>query len=265
MSDDEIRRLFRIAEALARSGMFKDVKSAEQAFSKMILGRDLGLTPAQSMQGLYLVDGSIMVAYPMLGQFIRSRPGYDYKVIEHDTDHCRIEFTRDGESQGISEYTMANARDANLANKHPWKASPRNMLFARAMSNGVKWFIPEVLGGLPVYVEGEIPARAELTEGDGDGSAQGIDLGPRVDAVIERATLIGHQSYADRATIEILLGGRSPQVVTDWVAKAKADLDEFESNRVEVADAEVVESDVPIDAEGLPEPGADSETEGQLL
>lgn len=33
---------------------------------------------------------------------------------------------------------------------------PRNMLFARALSNGVRWFCPDVFYGNSVYVEGEI-------------------------------------------------------------------------------------------------------------
>jgi hypothetical protein len=33
---------------------------------------------------------------------------------------------------------------------------PRNMLFARAMSNGVKWYCPDVTSGVTVYSEGEI-------------------------------------------------------------------------------------------------------------
>ena len=41
---------------------------------------------------------------------------------------------------------------ANLVkDKSGWVKYPRNMLFARAMSNGVRWFAPEATGGLPVY------------------------------------------------------------------------------------------------------------------
>lgn len=157
LSDAEINSLWRIAKPLAMSGMFKDVREAEHAFAKMIIGRDLGLTPAQSLQGLYIVDGGIMVAYPMLGQFVRARPGYDYAVVEHDTERCVIEFVVDGVTRGVSTYTIEDAKQAGLVRAGGnWTKAPRNMLFARAMSNGVKWYVPEVLGGIPIYVEGEL-------------------------------------------------------------------------------------------------------------
>src|SRR5215467_5473400 len=81
ISDDEVRRMYRIAEALALSGSFKGINKAEQAFAKMIVGRDFGMSPAQSMLGLHLVEGQVMVHYAMLGRFIRERAdeGYAYR------------------------------------------------------------------------------------------------------------------------------------------------------------------------------------------
>jgi hypothetical protein len=104
------------------------------------------------------------------------------------------------------------------------------------MSNGVRWYVPEATGGIPVYVEGEVPAAPELTAGDGDGQPQGLDLGPKVEAVITRATELGHAALSDRATIELTLGSRSPDVVNRWVRQATGQLDVMEV----VPDAEVV-------------------------
>ncbi|RDT44717.1 hypothetical protein DXF87_27490, partial [Enterobacter roggenkampii] len=39
---------------------------------------------------------------------------------------------------------------------------PKNMLFARAMSNGVKWFTPDVFSG-PVYTPEEL-GGVQITE-----------------------------------------------------------------------------------------------------
>lgn len=155
IGDDEITRLFRIANALAASGMYKDVVQGEQAFAKMIVGRDLGLSPAQSMQ-LYIVEGSIQVPYPMMLMFIRAREGYAVEKLEHTREKCVLRFLVDGEEVGVSDFSMEDARDANLASKDVWKKYPRNMLFARALSNGVKWFIPEVASGLSIYVPEEL-------------------------------------------------------------------------------------------------------------
>ena len=155
-TDEQIGSMWRIATALAKSGMFKDVKQAEQAFAKMVVGRDLGLTPAQSMTGLYLVEGKPQVAAPLMGHFIRSKPGYDWEVTELDDEKCSIIFRVEGREDKTSTFTIEDAKTAGLAEKVTYKKYPRNMLFSRAMSNGVKWYVPEAMGGLPVYAEDEI-------------------------------------------------------------------------------------------------------------
>lgn len=284
MSDDEIRRAYRIAEALFQSRAFKDVKSAEAAFAKMVIGRDLGLSPAQAMGGIHLVEGGVQMHYAMLGQFVRARSGYDYRPawIKRDHDHeladlieragrpptereqerlnegilvvvwhdeedpddfreivgALIDFTVNGERRGISRFTIDDARTARLIKDDPraaWNTSPRNMLLARSMSNGVKWYVPEVLGGLPVYVEGELdhadrPSLTAPTQ-DADDAGQGVDLGPAVEKIIARAEALGHRGLSNRGSLELALGGRSPSTVKDWVERAKAELDRFAAEK----------------------------------
>jgi hypothetical protein len=80
LSDDEIGQMWRVAKSLAASGMFKDVVQAEQAFGRMIVGRDLGLTTAQSLMGLDVVRGNLQMRGTLLGRFVRQSAEYDYAV-----------------------------------------------------------------------------------------------------------------------------------------------------------------------------------------
>lgn len=176
LTDDEIDSLWRVGKALAASRMFKDATQAEQAFAKIILGRDLGLSPAQAMTGIHIVQGKPQVAATMLAAFVRSRPEYDFKVTEHTDTVCSIDFYRNGEKIGTSSFTWEDATRAKLNGKDVWKQHPRNMLFARAMSNGVKWYAPDATNGLPVYVEGEIIEQAMLNAGAGEPPEDGDDV-----------------------------------------------------------------------------------------
>jgi hypothetical protein len=155
----------------------------------------------------------------------------------------------------LSRFTERDARKANLIKADPraaWNTSRRNMLLARAWSNGVKWHVPEVMGGLPIYVEGEIVEDKSVTAPVGDGSDEGtgVDLGPKVDAIIARATELGHVGLSNRGALELALGNRAPGVVTQWVKDATAELDSFEKAK-EVEDAEVVED--PVEPPPMPE------------
>lgn len=169
MSDDEIDRTYRIAKALHLSGIFKDVQKAEQAFAKMLLGRDLGLSPTQALTSIHMVEGkpelSANLQAALLRQY-RSPEGdrYDFRVERLDPQGCVLRFlriSRHGEvtDLGVSDFSMTDAAAAEIANKAVWKKYPRNMLFARALSNGVAFHCPEVTYGVRVYAEGEISGR----------------------------------------------------------------------------------------------------------
>jgi len=174
ITEEDFGVTWRVAGAFAASGMFGDKVSAEQAFAKILIGRSLGLGPAQAMLGIHLVKGKPQVSAVTMGMFLRAH-GYDYRIRAHDNERCRIEFfegkaSEGGESLGFSEFTAEDAKRAGLdkpsRNGEPSNhvRFPRNMSFSRAMSNGVKWYAPDATAGIPVYGEGELEQEAERTQ-----------------------------------------------------------------------------------------------------
>ena len=63
-------------------------------------------------------------------------------------------------SLGISDFDMKDAKAAGVSMNagSSWSKFPRNMLFARAVSNGFKWYCPNAIGGLRVYTPEEVGA-----------------------------------------------------------------------------------------------------------
>jgi hypothetical protein len=238
------------------------VDKAAEAFTKMVFGRDLGLSPAQSMQ-LYVMEGKIEIPYPMWGHFIRRRPGYDYftEWREEGSDEwipvdsgdkeitgCRITFTVNKVVRAVSVWTLAHSAKAGLLQRTGRNGKydtnhvlyPRNLFFARAMSNGVKMHVPEVTNGLPVYAQMELPRAPDASEGEGDGSEMGWKVSnepgalsqPQVDAIediITRAQAVGHAAYSDRASIQVKLNGRQ-DLVEGWLRKATAVITQMEED-----------------------------------
>ena len=90
---------------------------------------------------------------------------YDYRVKTLTDEVCEIEFfEREGgkrESLGVSTFTRADAVKAGTQNLNKFA---RNMLFARCISNGIKWFCPDVFSG-SVYTPEELGATVN-EEGD---------------------------------------------------------------------------------------------------
>jgi hypothetical protein len=92
---------------------------------------------------------------------IKASGKYNYRVVEMSDQVCRIAFFEQGDQIGVSEFTLADARKAGTQNLDKF---PRNMLFARAISNGAKWYCPDLfITG--VYVPEEMGARVDA-EGD---------------------------------------------------------------------------------------------------
>jgi hypothetical protein len=272
LSDDEIRRTWRLSSALAASGMFKDARQAEVAFAKVLIGQDLGISATRALAGIDIVKGNVQLRGVLLLAFVRESKTYDYKIIELDgeteipdvkTDAEReakqratlrfFQIQPDGSREALTPditFTMAMARkQGNVKTDSAWMSARRNMLLWRAASDGVKFHCPDLLGGVPVYVEGELDnVRGEIGAGTGTGEARGVDLGPEVEAVIARATELGHAGLSDRASIETQLGDQPPWKFQEWVRAAKLELDGVPR------DAEVVE---PIDAADVEAPAAD--------
>lgn len=160
---DELDALNKLGEALLKSGFFPDVTSVARAAIKVLAGRELGLGPVESMRSLHIIEGKIEMSADLLAQRVKAHPKYDYRVAKITNDMCSIEFLQRHplgapESIGLSTFTIDDARTAGLLDgaSQTWRKWPRNMLFSRAISNGVAWFTPDVAGGGRIYVDGEI-------------------------------------------------------------------------------------------------------------
>lgn len=140
-----------IAKAFYESGMFQDIKGAAQAVVKIQAGQEFGIAPFAAMTGIHIIQGRPTVGAGLIASKIKSSGRYDYKIIEMTEKVCTIEFFEHSKSVGTSSFTIEDARKAGTKNmdKHP-----KNMLFARAISNGVKWFAADVFNS-PIYTPEE--------------------------------------------------------------------------------------------------------------
>ncbi|MCW5943870.1 MAG: hypothetical protein KIS66_16690 [Fimbriimonadaceae bacterium] len=151
-----------LAKIMAASGLFPDARTAAQANGLMILGMQFGLTPAQSLAGgISVVKGKPQLHYSVIAAKVRQHPDYDFQVIENTDERCVLRFVHRGKPVGDSVFTMADARKMGTQNLDKF---PATMLYARAMSQGVRRFAPDVLNGMSVYVAGEVPEDAGPAE-----------------------------------------------------------------------------------------------------
>lgn len=165
-----IEDLARVGDVFVKSGFFNDTRDAAQAIVKVMAGQELGFAPIASMTGVYIVKGKVSLSANLIAAAVKRSGRYTFRVRKHDAQICEIEFFEldkagNKESIGTSSFSMKEAAQAGLASSATWKNFPRNMLYARAMSNGAKWYCPDVFGG-PVYTPDELGATIDGETGE---------------------------------------------------------------------------------------------------
>lgn len=181
-----VDEMSRVAVAFAKSQTFKsgrDAMSAEQLFVIILAGQELGLGPSQAVMGIKMIEGKPELSANTMAAMLKAGGKYDFRVTygpggSEEQTWCEIAFflVDGGESVGVSRFSQTDAIDAGLWRNNYLKFW-RNMLFARALSNGVKWYCADALR-VSAYHEGEI-------EGDTDAPVPQIAEKP-VQAQIER-------------------------------------------------------------------------------
>lgn len=168
---NDLETIQRTARMLAVSGYF-DAKGESpvalaQMAVKILAGRELGFGPFAAVRGIHIIQGAPSVSANLMAAAVKSSRRYDYRVREHTAQVCRIEFFERADSGkwepvGFSEFSAEDAKRAGTKNMDKY---PKNMLFARAMSNGVRFYCPDVFSGVSVYTPEELGADVDA---DGD-------------------------------------------------------------------------------------------------
>jgi hypothetical protein len=188
----DVDSLQRMGKMLAMSGYFEKSANPDQAIAQMctkiLAGRELGFGPFAAVNGIYIIQGRPSVSANLMASAVKASGRYDYKVHKMDATVCEIEFFEisNGKrtSLGMSSFNATEAKAAQTKNMDKF---PRNMLFARAMSNGVRWYCPDVFSGNAVYVPEELGADVdqegnvidstvtvrEVVSGNGNGNGGG--------------------------------------------------------------------------------------------
>ena len=142
-----------IAETFFQSGMFTDIKSSSQAMVKIMAGQEFGITPFSAMSGIHLIQGKPTIGAGLMAQRVKKSGKYTYNVLQLNDAICEIEFIQLPKTVlGKSIFTIEDAKKAGTKNIDRF---PKNMLFARAISNGVRWFTPDIYDSV-VYVPEEM-------------------------------------------------------------------------------------------------------------
>ena len=159
--------IVQVGTILHQSGNFKNSNSAQAAVARVLAGVELGLGPFQSMTNLLVIDGKVTLSASLIASMVKGSDKYDYIIDIHDETQCKLTFLQEGSPIGISEFNIEDAKTAGIYRQgSPWEKYPRNMVFARAVTNGARWYCPDVFNG-PIYTPDELGAEV-IIDSQGD-------------------------------------------------------------------------------------------------
>ena len=180
--------LITVANALFKSGLFPNVKNAYGAFAITQYGSELGIGPMTSLQTMAIVSGKIcMGAQMMLSLALKS--GVSFKIIKDDNNECQIHFKR-GDLEYTSSFSIAEAKQAGIyRDQSGWTKYPRDMLYWRTVTRGLRRVCPDVITGLYAIEELQdaIPLNAKIEEAQvvGEVNSEGNDQPPPASLTFE--------------------------------------------------------------------------------
>jgi hypothetical protein len=170
---DRVRAAFfrELAERFEKSGAF-DGATAGQLELRIHAGAALGLDPAVSCTNIAVSRGKIILSAALQANLLARSERYDYEPQEISAEKAVIKFLRNGSVFGVSSFTIEEAKRAGLTSKAIWQAYPSDLLYARALTRGIRRFAPDLLAGNVAYVREEvgenhhepIPAKRETTK-----------------------------------------------------------------------------------------------------
>lgn len=161
----DVMEAITLAKTFHASGMFTHLKSPAHAVPIILAGMEWGIGPFTAMQNISIIQGRPVTSAQLLG-FFAKRAGYETRVVHHTTKGCKLEFYRNGVLQGDSEFDENDASTAGLLGKDNWKNWPKNMYYARAIANGVRWHCQDATMGVAIYIEDEIGEIPPATSAD---------------------------------------------------------------------------------------------------
>jgi hypothetical protein len=159
-----------LSQILCRTTLVPEFLRGKPDETLMVLmdGRERGLTAMQSLRLIHPFEsqGKAVVAYSadlLSGLVFRSGLCEDWVIVEMSDQKAAIKTKRKGASEAtLIEYTIDDAKRANLLGKANWQKDPKAMLLARCKTRTARAVYPDVTANM--YTEDELGVMAEAAQ-----------------------------------------------------------------------------------------------------
>jgi len=168
-SEDRWAQMERIANAIASSTLIASPlrNNPTDVLLVLLAAHDLGIPSTQALAKLHVVDGKLAMSAEMMVALVL-RDGHELWADDANDHEHQIAYGRRKGSAEVtrSEFTIADARTAGLADRTTWKKYPRSMLWARAVSTLCRQAFPDSVAGVSYTPDELAPTERTLVVGE---------------------------------------------------------------------------------------------------
>lgn len=148
MNIEEIKEYARLM--VATGWYFQDARSKDEAEARAVItilfGLELGLPPGAALRGVQVIKGRPTLSAGLIADRIAASGRVSFEDVERTTESCRLAWYRDSIKVGESQFTIEDAKRAGLTGGN-WSKYPRQMLFARCLTEGQRVYAADVFSG----------------------------------------------------------------------------------------------------------------------
>ena len=140
----------------------------QDMLSAVLVGREIGIGPMESIHSLYLVNGQVAMTGKLMSGLVH-RAGHQIKLKTAKDSITAIGYRRDYVTHELTEvgqwtFGKEDAERAGLDAKDTYQSDPHTMYMWRAVSMLCRIFFPDVISGMAGYVPEELGIETERVE-----------------------------------------------------------------------------------------------------
>lgn len=125
----------------------------EEAAAAILYGDEIGFTPTQAVQNLYVISGKPALYARSMVALVMSK-GHEVWTVEKSDAKVTVAGRRKGTTHTIEEtWTTGRAQKAGYTNNKKYTTDPQAMLYARAAADICRQIAPDALAGLAYSAE----------------------------------------------------------------------------------------------------------------
>lgn len=208
---NNVNEALSLAKVLVESRLLpKSITTAQQAFTIMAAGKEMGLTAMQALRSIHVIEGKPSCSADLILALCKRHPDVCmyFRLVKSDALIATYETRRRGDPEPTTlSFTIEQAKAAKLTGKDNWTKYPEAMLRARCIAALARAVYPDLVLG--VYETDELAQERVVNVAPVRGVIQDD---PPADA-----------SY-DPVTGEVLDGGSPPAATAPAGDRLEAEL-----------------------------------------